>query len=168
MKKTIEYLVMTNKIKETASTARLGNALTNKEILHRVESIPGFSKMSEQDIFTILLEEITVSGLLTTWDHIPPSKCNVCSNKTMRVDSVGMICITCGFNMDSYTKDVINYVRKTAIISLPEMSNLTGYEVEDIKRFEENEVPDGYYQAFKRVITQHYQQLHTTNLMSII
>ena len=159
---------MMNIKKETAPTARVSKALTNKEILQRVESRPGFSKMSEQDIFTILLDQIIVSGLLTAWDHIPPSKCNVCSNKTIRVDSVGMICITCGFTIDSYTKDVINYVRKTALISLPEMSNLTGYKVEEIKRFEENEVPDGYYQAFKRVITQHYQQLHTTNLMSII
>ncbi len=144
---------MTNKEKETAST----KGLTNKEILQRVESIPGFTEMSAEDQSTILFQELRVSNLMTAWDHIPPSKCNVCSNRTMRIDWIGMTCTTCGFNVDSHTKNVINYVRKKAEISLPDMSKLTGYGVEDIKRFEEGEVPDGYYQAFKDAITRHYQ-----------
>ena len=145
---------MINKKKETVSADK---DITNKEILQRVELIPGFLEMSAEDQLIIISEELKVSSIKTAWDHLPPSKCNVCSNNTMRVDWVGIICTTCGFDVDSHTKDVINCVRKKAGISLPEMSKLTGYGVEDIRRFEDGEVPEKYYQAFKYAITRHFQ-----------
>ena len=146
--------MMTNKKEKIASTAK---DLTNKEIPQWLELLPGCSDKYPLERLTVLFDQTTISDLLAVWDHIQPSKCNICSNKTTHIDWVGIMCTTCGFNVNSHTKNIINYVRKRAGFSLVEMSKLTGYGVADIKCFEKGEVSNGYYQAFKHAITQHYK-----------
>ncbi|NQY64978.1 MAG: hypothetical protein HRT38_14850 [Alteromonadaceae bacterium] len=122
-----------------------------------MELLPGCPDRSPQERLTVLFDQTTLSDLIAVWDHLPPSKCSICSHKTTHIDGVGMMCTTCGFIVDYHIKNIINYVRKRAGFSLTEMSKLTGYGVDDIKRFEKGEVPNSYYQAFKHAIKRHYK-----------
>ena len=129
----------------------------NEQYPNWSEILPGVSDEIPLKALVEMFNPATPSNERNSGVNQKMRKCNLCSNNSLTLPWVDT-CHTCGFNINSYTKKVLNSVRRFAGFSLTDMAKLTGFTTGQIENYEKGPVEDGYYQAFKKVITHHYKK----------
>ncbi len=98
----------------------------------------------------------TNESLRAGMEDFPPSECNLCEHETMFVDWCGMMCHTCGADVEMGFQSSIVVARNRLYISRRQFAELTGYKYSTIKKYDFCGGSKPYYDKAKEVIKKLY------------